>query len=154
MVIASSPRDQMVAQQISARGMRDRAVLAAMREVPRSAFVPDELREFAHEDSPLPIGAGQTISQPYVVAVMIEALNLGPDDHVLEVGSGSGYAAAVMSRICRRVLAIERHCELVEASTMALAELGYRLDPEGGDDPPQRDRPPVRALRPVRPRRA
>jgi protein-L-isoaspartate(D-aspartate) O-methyltransferase len=125
MVIASSPRDRMVAQQISARYIRDQAVLDAMREVPRSAFVPDDLREFAYEDTPLPIGAGQTISQPYVVAVMVEALQLHPEDRVLEVGSGSGYAAAVISRICRRVHAIERHRELVEASMETLAELGY-----------------------------
>jgi protein-L-isoaspartate(D-aspartate) O-methyltransferase len=125
MVIASSPRDQMVAQQIVARGVRDQAVLDAMREVPRAAFVPADLREFAHEDTPLPIGAGQTISQPFVVAVMIEALGLDADDRVLEVGSGSGYAAAVMSRICDRVHAIERHRELVDSSRQAVAELGF-----------------------------
>jgi protein-L-isoaspartate(D-aspartate) O-methyltransferase len=125
MVIAASPRNQMVAQQVAARCIHDSAVLDAMREVPRGAFVPDELREFAHEDTPLPIGAGQTISQPYVVAVMVEALHLRPEDRVLEVGSGSGYAAAVMSRICRHVDAIERHRELVDASSRALAELGY-----------------------------
>jgi protein-L-isoaspartate(D-aspartate) O-methyltransferase len=125
MVIASSPRDQMVARQIAARGVRDPAVIEAMREVPRSAFVPIELREFAHEDAPLPIAAGQTISQPYVVAVMIEALDLEPEDRVLEVGSGSGYAAAVMSRISGQVYAIERHRDLVDASMRTLAELGY-----------------------------
>jgi protein-L-isoaspartate(D-aspartate) O-methyltransferase len=125
MVIASSPRDQMVAQQIASRGVRDRAVLDAMREVPRAAFVPADLREFAHEDTPLPIAAGQTISQPFVVAVMVEALGLQADDHVLEVGSGSGYAAAVMSRICRQVHAVERHRELVDASRHAFAELGF-----------------------------
>jgi protein-L-isoaspartate(D-aspartate) O-methyltransferase len=125
MVIESSPRDQMVARQIASRGVRDQAVLEAMREVTRSAFVPIELREFAHEDAPLPIDAGQTISQPYVVAVMIEALGLDREGRVLEVGSGSGYAAAVMSRICRRVYGIERHRELVDASKRTLAELGY-----------------------------
>jgi len=125
MVIASSPRDLMVAQQIAARGVRDPAVLEAMREVPRSAFVPAELQEFAHEDAPLPIAAGQTISQPYIVALMVEALGLRPDDRVLEVGSGSGYAAAVMSRICDRVFGIERHGELATASMRTIAELGY-----------------------------
>src|SRR5687768_13823173 len=116
MVIASSPRDQMVARQIAARGVKDEAVLRAMREVPREAFVPIELQEFAHEDAPLPIDAGQTISQPYIVALMIEALGLEASDHVLEVGAGSGYAAAVMSRICERVYGIERHAELAEGS--------------------------------------
>jgi protein-L-isoaspartate(D-aspartate) O-methyltransferase len=125
MVIASSPRDQMVARQIAARGVEDQAVLGAMREVPREAFVPIELQEFAHEDAPLPIAAGQTISQPYIVALMIEALQLEAGDHVLEVGSGSGYAAAVMSRICERVSGIERHAELAEGSRRTLATLGY-----------------------------
>jgi protein-L-isoaspartate(D-aspartate) O-methyltransferase len=125
MVIASSQRDLMVARQIAARGVKDEAVLSAMRQVPRESFVPIELREFAHEDAPLPIAAGQTISQPYIVALMVQALELEPDDRVLEVGSGSGYAAAVMSRICRGVVGIERHAELVEASRRTLAELRY-----------------------------
>jgi protein-L-isoaspartate(D-aspartate) O-methyltransferase len=125
MVIESTPRDLMVARQIAARGVKDEAVHRAMRDVPRDAFVPIELREFAHEDAPLPIDSGQTISQPYIVALMVEALELEPDDHVLEVGSGSGYAAAVMSRICRSVYGIERHAELVEASRRTLAELDY-----------------------------
>jgi protein-L-isoaspartate(D-aspartate) O-methyltransferase len=125
MATASSPRDLMVAQQIAARGVQDPGVLEAMREVPRSAFVPAELAEFAHHDAPLPIAAGQTISQPYIVALMVEALGLQADDRVLEVGSGSGYAAAVMSRICGRVYAMERHRELVDASTGTLARLGY-----------------------------
>jgi protein-L-isoaspartate(D-aspartate) O-methyltransferase len=126
MGIATSPRDLMVERQIATRGVRDPRVLEALREVPREAFVPAELQEFALEDAPLPIAAGQTISQPYVVAVMVEALQLGPDDRVLEVGSGSGYAAAVMSRICARVYAIERHEELVDASRRVLADLGYQ----------------------------
>jgi protein-L-isoaspartate(D-aspartate) O-methyltransferase len=91
MVIESTPRKLMVARQIAVRGVKDEAVLRAMRDVPRDAFVPIELREFAHEDAPLPIDSGQTISQPYIVALMVEALDLEPDDHVLEVGSGSGY---------------------------------------------------------------
>ena len=124
----------MVEQQIAARGIRDRAVLDAMVEVPRSAFVPSELAEFAHDDTALPIAAGQTISQPYIVAAMVEALELGPDDTVLEVGSGSGYAAAVMSRIASRVLAIERHDELVESSREVLRDLGYtNIDVRAGD---------------------
>jgi protein-L-isoaspartate(D-aspartate) O-methyltransferase len=125
MITASSPRDVMVAGQIAARGVSDPAVLDAMRQVPRDAFVPAELAEFSHEDAPLPIAAGQTISQPYIVALMVEALELEPDERALEVGSGSGYAAAVMSRVCGRVYAMERHGELVEASTATLARLGY-----------------------------
>ncbi len=125
MVIPSSPRDLMVAQQIAARGVSDPAFLEAMREVPRSVFVPAELAEFAHDDAPLPIAAGQTISQPYIVALMVEALELRAEDRILEVGSGSGYAAAVMSRICGRVYAMERHRELVDASIRTLARLGY-----------------------------
>ena len=88
-------RDAMVDMQLVARGVRDPHVLAAMREVPREAFVPAALAEFAYEDTPLPIEAGQTISQPYIVALMIEAAALRPEDRVLEIGSGSGYAAAV-----------------------------------------------------------
>ena len=127
MTVASStsPRERMVDQQIAARGIRDEQVLRAMTEVPREEFVPGQMREFAYEDSPLPIAAGQTISQPYVVALMVEALELGPDDRVIEVGSGSGYAAAVMSRICQHVYGIERHAELAKSSRRALEELGY-----------------------------
>jgi protein-L-isoaspartate(D-aspartate) O-methyltransferase len=117
--------ERMTATQIAARGVRDRRVLAAMRTVPRSAFVPENLRDAAHADAPQPIGAGQTISQPYVVALMVEALDLQSDDRALEVGSGSGYAAGVMSRLCRTVYAIERHEELVEMSRRTLARLGY-----------------------------
>src|SRR5437660_12508203 len=87
-------RERMVERQVARRGVRDVRVLAAMREVPREAFVPQNLAEFAYEDTPLPIEAGQTISQPYIVAVMIEAAEIQPRDHVLEIGAGSGYAAA------------------------------------------------------------
>ena len=102
-------RNRMVDVQIARRGVRDRHVLEAMREVPREAFVEPGFEEFAYEDGPLPIGEGQTISQPYIVALMIEAAEVKPGDRVLEVGAGSGYAAAVMSRIADRVHAIERH---------------------------------------------
>lgn len=115
----------MVERQIRARGVNDQAVLDAMSTVPREAFVGEGEAALAYDDAPLPIGAGQTISQPYVVALMIEALRLSPDDHALEVGSGSGYAAAVMSRICSRVIGLERHAELAERSRRALARLGY-----------------------------
>lgn len=121
----ATARQQMVERQLRGRGVRDMAVLAAMGEVPREAFVPASFADAAYEDSPLPIAAGQTISQPLVVALMVEALELRPTDRTLEVGSGSGYAAAVMSRICQRVFGIERHPELTEASRRALDELGY-----------------------------
>src|SRR3954454_11815894 len=89
---------RMVERQIAARGIRDERVLAAMREVPREAFVPENLREFAHDDTPLPIAEGQTISQPYIVALMADAAGIGPLDRVLDVGTGSGYPAAGPAR--------------------------------------------------------
>src|SRR5690348_9272753 len=92
-------RDRMVDVQVARRGVQDRYVLEALRRVPREAFVQPGYEEFAYEDGPLPIGEGQTISQPYIVAVMIEGAALKPGAHVLEVGAGSGYAAAVMSQI-------------------------------------------------------
>jgi protein-L-isoaspartate(D-aspartate) O-methyltransferase len=121
----SRARERMVNVQIARRGVRDRAVLTAMRTVPREAFVTPGHEEFAYEDGPLPIGEGQTISQPYIVALMIEAAELKPDDRVLEVGAGSGYAAAVMSRIVARVYAIERHAALGQAAQRRIEELGY-----------------------------
>ena len=120
-----SQRETMVASQVEARGVRDAGVLAAMREVPREVFVPDELAEFAYRDSPLPIECGQTISQPYIVALMAAALQLTPGDRVLEIGTGSGYAAAVLSRIAKRVETVERHDELSQISAARLARLGY-----------------------------
>jgi protein-L-isoaspartate(D-aspartate) O-methyltransferase len=115
----------MVERQLRARGIGDIHVLAAMGEVPREAFVAEELRAFAYDDGPLPIGAGQTISQPYIVGLMIEAANIAPGDRVLEVGAGSGYAAAVMSRIASEVVAIERHATLARAAAERVAALGY-----------------------------
>jgi protein-L-isoaspartate(D-aspartate) O-methyltransferase len=120
-----SARERMVETQIARRGVRDPRVLEAMRSVPREAFVLPGSEEFAYEDQPLPIGEGQTISQPYVVALMIEAAGVSPGDRVLEVGAGSGYAAAVMSRIADRVYAIERHAALAEAAQQRLDRLGY-----------------------------
>src|SRR6266852_2691242 len=107
-------RDRMVDVQIAARGITDRPVLDAMRQVPRDAFVTEELEEFAYEDSPLPIAAGQTISQPYIVALMTEAAEVKSGDRVLDVGTGSGYAAAVLSRIAAKVYTIERHLALAD----------------------------------------
>jgi protein-L-isoaspartate(D-aspartate) O-methyltransferase len=118
-------RTAMVERQIRRRGIADPALLSAFREVPREAFVPEGMREFAYEDGPLPIGEGQTISQPYIVALMIDAAEVAPGDRVLEVGAGSGYAAAVMSRIVGEVFAIERHAPLAEAAQRRLLELGY-----------------------------
>ncbi len=114
----------MVARQIEARGVRDPRVLAAMRAVPRERFVGDAVREFAYEDSALPIADDQTISQPYIVALMLEALELGPGDRLLEVGAGSGYAAAVAARLVDEVVAVERHAGLAERARATLGELG------------------------------
>ena len=105
----------MVSRHLRARGIDDPLLLAAMGAVPREAFVPEHLQEFSYEDSALPIEAGQTISQPYIVARMIELAEIKPGDKVLEVGAGSGYAAAVMSRMANKVFAIERHEELAQA---------------------------------------
>ncbi len=118
-------RKRMVDEQIAGRGIRDAGVLAAMREVPREAFVDPGYEEFAYDDEPLPIEAGQTISQPYMVATMIEAGEIGPNDRVLEVGAGSGYAAAVMSRIAKQVYGIERHEVLGALAKERFESLGY-----------------------------
>src|SRR5919107_1715483 len=116
-------RDKMVERQIAGRGIKDRLLLEAMRSVPREAFVPDHLIEFAYEDSPLPIESDQTISQPYIVALMIEAAEIAPGDKVLEIGAGSGYAAAVIGRIASEVIAIERHGELAGIAAARMSRL-------------------------------
>jgi protein-L-isoaspartate(D-aspartate) O-methyltransferase len=121
----TADRERMVTRQLAGRGVADSYVLEAMREVPREVFVPTGLQEFAYEDAPLPIEAGQTISQPYIVALMVEAADIRPGDRVLEVGAGSGYAAAVMSRIAGRVYAIERHEALTRLAAERLKRLGY-----------------------------
>jgi protein-L-isoaspartate(D-aspartate) O-methyltransferase len=121
----NSAREHMVAAQVARRGIRDRHVLDAMRRVPREAFVEPGLEEFAYEDSPLPIGEEQTISQPYIVAAMIEAAEVKPGDRVLEVGTGSGYAAAILSRIADRVYTIERHSSLLRLARERVEKLGY-----------------------------
>jgi protein-L-isoaspartate(D-aspartate) O-methyltransferase len=119
-------RDAMVDRQLAGRGISNIPLLAAMRDVPREQFVSDAVRDFAYEDGPLPIEAGQTISQPYIVALMIEAARVAPGDRVLEIGAGSGYAAAVLSRIAGEVIAIERHAELAELAAARMAAMGYR----------------------------
>ena len=121
----AAQRDRMVERQVAARGVRDPSVLAAMRSVPRERFLPPDLEEFAYQDAPLPIEQGQTISQPFIVALMTEALALGPEDRVLEIGTGSGYAAAVLARVAREVYTIERHAELADRARTRLAQLGF-----------------------------
>src|SRR5437588_9481642 len=118
-------RRQMIDLQVAGRGITNPLVLEAMRRVPRERFVSEGLEEFAYEDSPLPIEAGQTISQPYIVAAMIEAAEVKPGDRVLEIGTGSGYAAAVLSMIADQIYTIERHPELAEVATRRFRELGY-----------------------------
>ncbi len=118
-------RQQMVERHVKARGVRDSAVLEAMRAVPREAFLPKHLAEFAYEDTPLPIDEGQTISQPFIVAAMVEALQLGPSDRVLEIGTGSGYAAAVLGEITDEVYTIERHRALADQAESRLKALGH-----------------------------
>jgi protein-L-isoaspartate(D-aspartate) O-methyltransferase len=114
---------EMVERDIASRGVRDVHVLEAMRTVPREAFVPASWREQAYDDRPLPIDAGQTISQPYIVALMCEALQLTGDERVLEIGTGSGYAAAVLSRLAAQVDTVERIAELAEGAARVLSEL-------------------------------
>lgn len=121
----AAQRERMVQDQIAGRGVRGPRILDAFRAVPRELFVPEAVRLFAYDDGPLPIEAEQTISQPYIVASMIDAADLGAGDRALEIGAGSGYAAAVMSRIAAQVIAIERRPELVELARERMARLGY-----------------------------
>src|SRR6267154_1447729 len=116
---------EMIEKQLRRRGISDEAVLAAMTAVPRHEFVPEELRPRAYEDVPLPIGGGQTISQPYIVAAMTAALDLRSSDRVLEIGTGCGYQAAVLSLLAKEVFTIERRPELASAASARLARLGY-----------------------------
>ena len=117
-------RERMVKEQIEARGVRDPRVLAAMRTVARHEFVRPADRAFAYEDRPLPIGQGQTISQPYIVAVMAELAEIGPSERVLEVGSGCGYAAAVFAKLARQVYTIEIVDSLAEQARVNLSRVG------------------------------
>jgi protein-L-isoaspartate(D-aspartate) O-methyltransferase len=127
-------REEMVAAQIEARGVRDPRTLAAMRKIPRHLFVPPDLAGEAYADSPLPIGQGQTISQPYIVAFMTEALGLRGGETVLEVGTGSGYQAAVLAEIAARVYTIEIVAPLAEEARERLARLGHRnVEVRAGD---------------------
>jgi len=118
-------RERMVSQQIEARGVKDPQVLQSMRTVPRHLFVPENFRDSAYHDSPLPIGDGQTISQPYIVALMTELLEVGPGAKVLEIGTGSGYQAAVLAAMGVEVYSIEILPRLCEHAASTLTELGY-----------------------------
>jgi protein-L-isoaspartate(D-aspartate) O-methyltransferase len=122
----STLRNTMIKDQIAARGIRSEAVLNALRKVPREAFIPARLHEFAYEDTPLPIASGQTISQPYIVALMTEALTLEGGEKVLEIGTGSGYAAAVLAEIAGEVYTVERVGQLARQAASTLGALGYR----------------------------
>jgi protein-L-isoaspartate(D-aspartate) O-methyltransferase len=122
----ASEREHMVRWQIDARGVRDPAVTAAMRSVPRQEFVPAEFMDLAYSDRPLPIGLDQTISQPYIVGYMTEALEPHPEDRVLEIGTGSGYQAAVLAEIVDRVFTLEISPVLARRAARTLRELGYR----------------------------
>ncbi len=115
----------MVKNQIEARGIKDERVLEAMREVPRHLFIPERLKERAYDDSPLPIGQDQTISQPYIVALMTELLDLDGDERVLEIGTGSGYQAAVLSKLADSVYTIEILCDLAESAEAVIKRLEY-----------------------------
>jgi len=115
----------MVDSQLRRRGIADERVLAAMERVPRHEFAPERYRDQAYEDHPLPIGEGQTISQPYIVAVMLDALKLAPTDKVLEIGTGSGYVTALLAELTESVISIERHESLAESARALLAVLAY-----------------------------
>lgn len=119
-------RMRMVEAQLRARGLADERVLAAMERVPRDEFSPERYRDQAYEDHPLPIGEGQTISQPYIVASMLEALAVRPGDRVLEVGTGSGYVAALLAELVAEVVSIERHASLANSARELLAKMGYK----------------------------
>jgi protein-L-isoaspartate(D-aspartate) O-methyltransferase len=121
----ATARQLMVDAQLRDRGISDPRVLDAMLRVPRHEFVPEPYRAQAYEDHPLPIGDGQTISQPYIVASMIESLQLSPTDKVLEIGTGSGYVTALIAELASQVFSIERHAALAESARKLLAALGY-----------------------------
>src|SRR5512134_1242631 len=121
----STERARMVERQLRRRGIDDERVLEAMGEVPRELFVPEHLRDDAYRDGAMRIGEGQTISQPWIVACMAQLLELEGDERVLEVGTGSGYAAAVLSRLCRKVVTVERYESLAASARAMLEKLGY-----------------------------
>lgn len=119
-------RQKMVAVQLRRRGVRDERVLAAMERVPRHEFISPQLLHRAYDDEPVPIGEGQTVSQPYIVGYMLEALEIQPENRVLEIGTGTGYQAALVAELAREVVTIERHAVLAEVARRNLERLGYR----------------------------
>ena len=122
---STEARLRMVEEQLRGRGIDDERVLTAMAEVPREEFLPEDVRKDAYSDGALPIGEGQTMSQPWIVAFMSQLLGLQGDEKVLEVGTGSGYGAAVLSRLAAHVVTVERHEKLAERARVVLGELGY-----------------------------
>ncbi len=118
-------RERMVKYQIKARGIKDKRVISSMRSVPRHLFLPTEARKYAYGDSPVRIGSGQTISQPYIVALMTELLRVEKTHRVLDVGTGSGYQAAILGVLAAEVYSIERHPELAKTAEKTLSDLGY-----------------------------
>ncbi len=126
-------REALVRDHLARRGIVDEAVLAAMRRVPRHRFVPEFVRQYAYDDRPLPIGSGQTISQPYVVAMMTQAVLPRRADRCLEIGTGSGYQAAVLAELCASVWTIEYHADLAAFAERNLRSLGYSVSLRAGD---------------------
>jgi len=118
-------RRAMVDDQLRRRNIRDERLLAVMEEVPRHEFIPEKDRALSYEDKPVPIGEGQTISQPYIVAAMIDALRVAPENTVLEIGTGTGYQAAVLSRLAAHVYTVERHAALAATAEHVFQQLGY-----------------------------
>ena len=140
--VFTAQRRNMVELQLRARGIRDERVLAAMSHVPRHEFVAVDYHDQVYEDHPIPIGEGQTISQPYIVAIMLQALALNASDLVLEVGTGSGYLTALLAELARQVYSMERHASLARTAQATLARLGYTnvevLVGDGGNGLPDR----------------
>ena len=126
LALLSSLRQRMVDSQLRARGISDQRVLDAMTRVPRHEFVPERYRDQAYEDHPLPIGEDQTISQPYIVVVMLQALKLSSTDNVLEIGTGSGYVTALLAQLTAQVTSMERHPALADAAREMLDNMGYK----------------------------
>jgi protein-L-isoaspartate(D-aspartate) O-methyltransferase len=126
LALLSSLRQRMVDSQLRARGISDQRVLDAMTRVPRHEFVPERYRDQAYEDHPLPIGEDQTISQPYIVVVMLQALKLSSTDNVLEIGTGSGYVTALLAQLTAQVTSMERHPVLADAARDVLDNMGYK----------------------------
>jgi len=122
----TSGRERMIREHLEARGIHDARVLDAFRKIPREEYVPEDVRNLAYEDRPLPIGEGQTISQPYITALMTQSLEIRSTDKVLEIGTGSGYQTAILATLARQVITIERFAGLMERAQKRLEQLGYK----------------------------